>query len=211
MPGLPPCRGEPAMHLVAALDSELMRLFVAVDLDASVRHAAGAVAQALQQRLGETLRARWVPADNMHLTVRFIGHVHEDRVSAVIDALRPELPVERFAIALGDPGVFPPHGPPRVLWIGLAEGLPSLRATHEELNRRLRPLGFEPESRPYSAHLTLARVKEASRGSAAATREALRAVRVGAARCHIDHVTLFESRLSPRGSIYAEALRIPFR
>ena len=188
-----------------------MRLFVAVELDAAMHSAADAAASQLRERLAGALPARWVSTANMHLTVRFIGHVADDRVPVVLDALEPPLAIAPFDVALGECGVFPSHGPPRVMWIGLQEGLSSLRAMHEECNRRLRPLGLEPEDRPYSAHLTLARLKDPPRGSAALVREAIGSVRVPAARCHVSAATLFESRLSPKGSTYNPRLRIPLR
>ena len=185
-----------------------MRLFVAVELADDVRRVAENVMRQLQRTIGDSLRARWVPVENMHLTVRFIGHVQTERVPAVIDALEPPVSLKPFDIALGQCGVFPPHGPPRVLWIGLDAGLPSLRAMHVEFNRRLAPLGFEPESRPYSAHLTLARVKDAPRGAGATARDLIRSIRVPEAHCRVNHATVFESRPSSRGSIYAPVLKV---
>ena len=186
-----------------------MRLFVAVELAEHVRRAAEDVARALQRELADTLRARWIDAANMHLTVRFIGHLADDRAAAVLEALRPPVAITPFTVALGQPGVFPPQGPPRVLWIGLEEGFPSLKAMHEECNRRLQPLGLEPENRPYRAHLTVARVKDAPRSSAVAVRNAIHCVAVPDVRCPIDHATVFESRLSSRGSTYLPLLRTP--
>ena len=186
-----------------------MRLFVAVELAEEVRRAAEQTARALQRQLDTTLRARWVSSENMHLTVRFIGHVPDDRAATVLEALRPPLRLDPFDVALGAAGAFPSHGPPRVVWIGLREGLPSLTAIHEELNARLRPLGFAPENRPFSAHLTLARVKDVVQGSAAAVRSTIGAIDVSPARCSVNHATVFESRLSPSGSTYSSLLKIP--
>ena len=186
-----------------------MRLFVAVELGETVRRAAEDVARALQRDLRDSLRARWVPSEQMHLTVRFIGHVADERGREILEALRPPLQIAPFDVVLGGCGTFPPHGPARVVWIGLKEGLPALKAIHDEMNARLLPLGLEPEGRPFNAHLTLARVKDAPRGSAAAVRKAITGVDVPSARCRLDHATVFESRLSPRGSTYAPLLAIP--
>jgi len=188
-----------------------MRLFVAVELDDEMRTAAGKAAEELRKRIGRVLDPKWVPAENMHLTVRFIGHVPDERAPATLDALSPALSLDPFDLALSECGVFPPHGAPRVLWIGLREGLPPLQMMHEEFNRRLAPLGFKAEDRPFSAHLTLARVKDAPRGSGAAVREAIHTIRVKPVRCRVSEAVLFESRLSPKGSTYHPRLRIPLR
>jgi 2'-5' RNA ligase len=143
-----------------------------------------------------------VAPEKMHLTVRFIGHVDDTRVGATLEALRPSLPVAQFDIEVGRCGVFPPSGPPRALWIGLSSGTASLAAMHDEFNRRLAPLGYEPENRPFNAHLTLARVKDAPKGSAAVVREAVRAIVVSPSRCRITHATVFQSIPSRDGSSY---------
>ena len=185
-------------------------MFVAVELCDSVRRAAEDAVVHLQRGLAGTLRARWVPAGHMHLTVRFIGHVADDRVSGVLDALGHPIPIQPFDVALAGCGVFPAHGPPRTLWIGLSDGLPSLTAVHNEMNRRLRPIGLEPEARPYTAHLTLARVKDAPRGSSVLIKEALRTIDVAPAACRITRATVFESRVSRDGARYSAVLQIPF-
>lgn len=179
-----------------------MRLFVAVEIDDRVRRLAGQVQAELQGLLAPVLQARWVPVENMHLTVRFIGQVDDDRAPALIDALTRPLDVAPFDLELGGCGAFPPSGPPRVLWMGLTRGLSSLSLMHEACNQRLRPFGFEPEGRPYSAHLTLARIKDAPKGAGAAAREGLRRVMSYTATCHVTRATIFQSHLSPKGPRY---------
>src|SRR5258708_21001907 len=125
-----------------------MRLFVAVEIDNQVRRVAEATAGALRAAIGPALKARWVPAENMHLTVRFIGHVDDDRVPALIAALTPPLDITPFDIELGGCGVFPPSGPPRALWIGLTEGLPALTSMPDAFDPTPRPFRFPPAPRP---------------------------------------------------------------
>jgi RNA 2',3'-cyclic 3'-phosphodiesterase len=185
-----------------------MRLFVAVEVDDRVRHVAGTAVAELQRAVGPALKARWVPVENMHLTVRFIGHVDDTQGAAVIEALTPPLDIPPFEIELGGCGVFPASGPPRVVWIGLTRGMPLLASLHEEFNRRLRPLGFEPEARMFSAHLTLARIKDAPRGAARAVRAALDRVSIPATRLAVGHATILESHLSPRGPRYVPVAQV---
>src|SRR5215471_3782251 len=111
-----------------------MRLFVAVELGEAVLKAADIATEELRRRLGRTLNPTWVPAASRHVTVRFIGHVADERVPPILDALQPPVDIAPFDVAVSDCGVFPPHGPPRVLWIGLSQGLPSLQEMHEEFN-----------------------------------------------------------------------------
>jgi RNA 2',3'-cyclic 3'-phosphodiesterase len=186
-----------------------MRLFVAVELGDDVLREAGRAIERLRERLGRALDTRWVSTEKMHLTIRFIGQVLDDRVPAVLESLAPPLAIQPFEITLAECGVFPVHGPPRVLWLGLREGVASLETMHDEFNRRLAPLGFQAEDRQFSAHVTLARIKDAPRGSGAAVRHTLRSMHVTSARGHVSEAVVFESRLSPKGSTYIDRLRVP--
>jgi 2'-5' RNA ligase len=183
-----------------------MRLFVAVELDDAVRTVAARTADELQRQLRRTgLDARWVAADNLHLTLVFIGQVDDQAAGSFVAALSRPFPQPPFRLRLGRCGVFPPSGPPRVIWIGLAEGGDRLATLQGEVVRRLQPLGFEPERRPFSAHLTIARVKDVPRAAARDARAIATAASVPDASCLVTRVTLFRSHLSPKGSRY-EAL-----
>lgn len=189
------------------------RLFVGVELDDPARLAAAAVVSAFRSdlsRAGIQVDARWVPAENLHITLWFIGEVDDGRGGAVHAALSPPIPGTAFDIELEGVGAFPQSGPPRVFWIGVGAGAERVRSLYATVGARLAPLGFEPERRPYAAHLTIARVKALTRRSDAT---ALRRVMLDASRrigrSHVGAVTLFRSRLSPKGATYEPLLRVP--
>lgn len=188
-----------------------MRLFVGVELSDATRDRAMEISTELRRTLGRTLDARWVAAENMHLTVRFIGYVHDDEARALVEALARPLDTAAFDMELSGCGRFPPRGSPRVLWVGLTRGLESLAALHGEFNRRLAPLGHEPEDRPFSAHLTLARVKDSRAGSAKLVDAAFESIATGTLTQRVDVATVFESRLTPRGPNYHAIRRVPLR
>jgi 2'-5' RNA ligase len=189
------------------------RLFVGVELESEPKHAAAAASDALRQAIARAripIAARWVPFENLHITLWFIGEVSDDRARSVHAALAPPFPLPPFSIGLAGFGAFPAGGAPRVLWMGLVEGLDHLRALYAETGRRLAPLGFEPEHREYSAHLTLARVKDGPpRPTRDRFRQLLRDATVHGGRSRVTAVTLFRSRLSPKGATYEPSLRVP--
>ena len=190
-----------------------MRLFVAAEIPDAIRERARETAAALRDRFRRArigIDARWVDPANMHLTVRFIGHVPDDRASLLIEALRGAVVAAPFDVHLAGCGAFPPKGAPRVFWIGVRRGLDGLRGLHEEFNRRVAPFGYAPEDRPYSAHLTLARVKEIARADARRGREIVEQLDVDLGSFTAMEATLFQSRLSPHGSTYQALARIPF-
>lgn len=192
-----------------------MRLFVAAEPSAAVRDAAASCVGRLRDRLERTGAAaglKWVATENLHLTVWFLGEVSDARTEAVLDALRPPLQTAAFDLHIAGFGAFPPSGPPRVLWMGVTNGLTELSSAHDEVGERLQPWGFRPEGRAYSAHLTIARVKEAPHGAArAALRTALDAEDADAGMCRVDALTVFRSRTHPKGPVYEPLLRVPLR
>ena len=190
-----------------------MRLFVAAEPSEAVRHAASTVSRRLRAAL-ESRRmgagVRWIPEENLHLTVWVLGEVSENRTAAVLDTLRPPLAVPSFVLHLSGLGAFPPSAAPRVFWMGVTRGRQELARLHDELGARLAPWGFEGEGRPYSAHLTLARVKEPPPSSVrAAMRQLLRDTDADAGSCQVEALTVFRSRTSPGGAAYEPLLRVP--
>src|SRR5689334_11233541 len=183
-----------------------MRLFAAIELPDSTRAALVSAAADLRSALDD-LDARWVEPEKLHLTVRFIGHVDDHRAAALTDRARMAVAVCPFEMRLGGARALPRTGPPRVSWVAATEGAPALGRIHRELTARLRPLGYEAEQRPFSAHLTLARVRTVKRG--ASVRSLVGAFPMPDLRCRVSHVTLFRSHLSPRGSRYEILAAIP--
>lgn len=190
-----------------------MRLFVGVELDAAARSKAAGVMERLRRRLraaAPDLEARWIAPGNLHITVWFIGETPEPRASELEPALsRAPFTTAAFDLELAGCGVFPPSGPPRVLWIGVRRGGESMTELYREVGERLRPFGLLPERRPYSAHLTVARVKSVGRAGSKALRESLAHVRADCGVCPVRAATLFRSRLSPHGAAYEPLLRVP--
>jgi 2'-5' RNA ligase len=189
-----------------------VRLFVGVELDDTVKAAAGEAADRLRAHLSRKapgLDARWVVPGNLHLTLWFIGDVDEGRGAAIRAALGPPFGVPPFTLAIGGAGAFPPTGSPRVIWFGVRAGRDGMAALYLHVRDRLAPLGFAPERRDYAPHLTLARVRDLPRSSQAAFRQVLAQAPVDAGGCRVEAVTVFRSRLSPRGAAYEPVLRVP--
>jgi 2'-5' RNA ligase len=189
-----------------------VRLFLGIELDDAVRAGASAAALELKGRL-ETcapgFAARWIDRANLHITLWFIGEVAEDRAAQISDALRRPFEVAPFPLSLAGCGAFPPSGAPRVLWIGTTNGTEPMRELYGRLEHRLVPLGFAAERRPYTPHLTIARVKDPGRASARVVRETIAAVPASCGESTVTAVTLFRSRLSSRGAAYEPLLRVP--
>lgn len=188
-----------------------MRLFVAVDLDDAIRRSVVKAIDPIKNRIARMsgVSATWVQADHLHLTLSFIGEVGEELAAAVTQVMSDSLPFEPFAAALSDGGVFPPSGPPRVIWFAVGEGQEAFGTLYTEVARRLQTVRIEPEKRPFRTHLTVGRLKQASGGSGRAIRELLSTASVGGQGWRVDHVTLYQSKLSPQGPTYIPLAKIP--
>jgi len=145
----------------------------------------------------------------LHITLWFIGEVADERLVQISDALRRPFDLAPFSLALTGCSAFPPSGPPRVLWIGTTKGTEAMRELYGRIEDRLVPLGFAAERRPYTPHLTIARVKDPGRASGRVIRDAIAAVPAACGESVVNAVTLFRSRLSPRGAAYEPLLRVP--
>jgi 2'-5' RNA ligase len=184
-----------------------VRLFVAVEIGQTLAGRAAKLSEELQHRATASApraKVTWIPADRMHFTIRFIGEVDDGKAAVVRQALEEPLAVAPFNLTLCGAGTFPKSGTPRVVWLGVTEGREQLLVVEREISGRLAPLDIPEEDRAYSPHLTLARVRDPAGLKSSHLVDGLTDHRIGAT--HIDAITLFQSRLSPKGPTYTPLL-----
>ena len=145
---------------------------------------------------------RWVPEENLHLTLKFLGNVEETGAASMCSALREALEhTAPFPVAARGLGVFPDARRPRVLWIGLAA--PELEPVADRVERALEPLGIERSPGPFRPHVTVGRWRRPE-PRAPSLREALAHWQDHAfGEFRVDEVTLFRSTLRPAGAEYS--------
>ena len=185
-----------------------MRLFVAVEIGETLARGAAKLTEELERRAtaaARRARVTWIAADRMHLTIRFIGEIDDGKASMVLKALEKPLAVAPFSLTLCGAGTFPKSGTPRVIWLGVTDGREELLRVEREITARLTPLGIPDEDRAYSPHLTLARVRDPANLTSTRLLDGLTDRRIGTAR--IETITLFHSKLSPKGPTYTPLLR----
>jgi 2'-5' RNA ligase len=188
-----------------------VRLFIAIDLDDEARHAIAAEQERLKEAWagGAGAPLKWIAPERMHLTLVFLGEVDEVRSAAVAEAIARPLAFDRFSIAFGGLGTFPPAGAPRVLWLGLAAGGAQVLHLQREAADRVGALGITLEQRPFHPHLTLARwptSRPSDRRTLPTAEEGTTVARVG-----VEALALVHSRLSPAGPTYTTICRGPLR
>jgi RNA 2',3'-cyclic 3'-phosphodiesterase len=146
----------------------------------------------------------WVAPGNLHLTVKFLGDVAEDRIGATTDALgQAAAGLHAFDADLVGLGAFPSVTRPRVVWAGVTEGAGVTIELADRVDEALTALGFAREGRAFSPHVTLGRVRQPRRDPSLT--EALRGAagsRFG--RIRVTGASLMRSELSPHGARYSE-------
>lgn len=182
-----------------------MRLFTAIDLPQTVARSLAS----LLDRLRPYARLRWQPVENLHLTTKFIGEWPQERLPELKDALRPLSGRAPIRIRLEGLGWFPNERAPRVFWTGVKAGK-ELAELARDTEDALARLGVAREDRPFSPHLTLARVKEpVPLGRLKEAIASLSAQDFG--EFTAGGFALYLSELRPQGSVYTKLEEFTFR
>ncbi|MSM39645.1 MAG: RNA 2',3'-cyclic phosphodiesterase [Geobacter sp.] len=176
------------------------RLFVAIDLPEEMKRA-------VADLRGELRGAKWVGAEQLHLTLRFIGDADDLLLKGIAEGLAG-IACNCFPLGLKGIGYFPPRGAPRVLWVGLKAGAQFLTLQHE-VEQACRAVGILPDERPFSPHITIARLKETTPAQVAAY-----TAQHGGFQSEPFKVTefhLYESVLGREGATHTRARTYPLR
>jgi 2'-5' RNA ligase len=179
-----------------------MRLFAALDLPAATVHHL----EELLDRLRPLARIQWSPPANLHITTKFIGEWPEERVEDLKAALSAIEPRGALSVHVRRVGFFPNPQAPRVFWCGVEA--PGLEALAVATDRATAALGIPAETRAFSPHLTLARIKE--RVDLQPLREAIAALpSLDFGSFDASSFFLYRSALRPSGSVYTKLAEFP--
>lgn len=182
-----------------------MRLFVAILLDDQVRAALGGVQQKLDAACDGV---RWVRPDQLHVTVKFLGEVADADVAQVSEAIAAgAAEASPTTMIVSGAGCFPPRGDVRIVWAGAADATHAVQYGAGAVQARLERLGFEPERRRWSPHITIGRVKFDR--SAGRIRSAVERASYPELVQPVDSVALMSSVLSPKGPRYDTIFTCP--
>jgi RNA 2',3'-cyclic 3'-phosphodiesterase len=192
---------------------ENYRTFIAIELPADIRRQLKAYVDQLRAAF-PGVRASWSREDNLHLTLKFLGDVPVSRIDALSQACaQAAVKIDPFDLAISDCGTFPPHGKPKVLWIGvryagvapassshppISDAQDPLHSLHTAIENGCAAAGFARESRPYHPHLTIARIREAK--DARALAEYHQQCGFPTQTFAVSEVVVFRSELSSQGS-----------
>jgi 2'-5' RNA ligase len=184
-----------------------MRCFIALELDDAIKDQLQS-AQDHFKNIGG--KVTWCGRNQMHLTLIFLDEIAEDLIPKIVEAMKlAAAEVSPFEFNVEKIGAFPPKGQPRVLWAGVSE-CPPLLKLQQLLEESLKPLGFKPEDRSFTPHLTLGRVRDRIDLPRYITAQKdLTNFQAGTQKS--EKLILFSSTIRPTGSIYTVIAEAPLK
>lgn len=182
-----------------------MRVFIAIKVAPALTMELSRVQRKLEALLPANT-VRWVRPDQMHLTLRFLGEVPEERRAELERRLLEACQGARtLHLGLEGVGCFPGPRNPRVVWVGITGDLSALCELQARVERHTAGLGDHTETRPFSPHLTIGRVRARDGRTGRQIGDAVQAAEVGPlGQWTAGEVVLFQSRLAPEGASYTE-------
>lgn len=175
-----------------------MRLFIAIELPTGLKNE-------LDRLRTDIPGARWVPREQLHLTLAFLGEVDEETAGRLIAQLAT-IRADSFTLTFSGIGSFPDRQRPRVVWIGVKTE-PNLHRLAAAVRQSVLAAGIFLENRPFSPHLTLARLKLPAAAELGAFLE--RQSRIFLKAFPVQEFTLFQSRLTSQGAVHNPVRRFP--
>jgi 2'-5' RNA ligase len=192
-------------------DAKSLRLFVAVELPNEIRALLDDTIDALKNA-GMDRGLRWVRPEGIHITLKFLGATDEEDLPGIVAAVRGAArPHAAFDVAVDGLGSFGSPRSLRVIWAGVGGDTTALASLADSVDEALCAVGFPREKRPYSAHLTLARVREDALAEDRARMHAMlkRQPPPPPAELQVRYCSLMESTLKPGGAVYAQLATFP--
>lgn len=190
----------------------VIRAFIAIDISEEIQQKLEQISDELRSHL-PGVPVRWVPAENIHLTLKFLGNVSTANLEVLENILQVEAANHQpFEMSIGELGAFPSNRRPRVLWIRV-QAPPEIMAVQHGIEAETTRLGYPSEQRPFSPHLTLGRVsRNAKSQDTRKISEALETVKVGfLGAMWVRAIMLYRSDLRPSGAVYTHLYKAEFQ
>ncbi len=181
---------------------EQIRSFIAVELPDELKLEL--VKLQAQLKSGTQSPVKWVDPDSIHLTLKFLGNIATDRIGEITKAMdEAARTIPPFHLEVKDLGVFPNLKRVQIAWVGISGEVDKLGQLQQRIESNLAHLGFAPESRPFTAHLTLARLRnQATLDERQRFGQLIDETRFRAGNIKVNAISLIRSRLTRQGAIY---------
>ncbi len=183
---------------------EQVRSFIAIELPDELK--LGLTQLEAQLKMSTQPWVKWVDPYSIHLTLKFLGSIAADRITEITRVMEEAIQgISPFHLEVKDLGVFPNLRRVQVAWVGISGEVDKLSQLQQHLESNLARLGFAPETRPFTPHLTLARLRNrASLDERQSFGQLIATTRFEAAyTIKVDAINLMRSQLTSEGAIYS--------
>lgn len=194
------------------MTEDVVRTFIAIELPDDLVRSLGRSISLLRERV-TTRDIKWVSAGSIHVTLKFLGDVAAAKVDEIRCRLEPICAATQpMQLSVAGLGAFPSIRAPRVVWAGLEGDLEPLSSLARTMDAALATLGYTAENRPFTPHLTLARVRQEATGDERATLGAaiLRTPSAQRLSFQAGSASVMRSLLTPGGAVYSRLALLPF-
>jgi 2'-5' RNA ligase len=181
---------------------EKIRAFIAVELPSFLKEELGRIESIL--KAGNTTPVKWVDFESIHLTLKFLGDIESSRVGEIIEGIKNAcVGISPFELKIKGLGVFPNPARTRIAWVGLADATDELSLLQRNIESEMEKLEYERETRKFSPHLTLARVRDqATPDERERFGNLVTATAFSSERITVNSVSLMKSHLTKQGALY---------
>ena len=187
-----------------------MRTFIAIDFSPEIIRKITEIINYFRSQTPDKA-IKWVAPENLHLTVKFLGEVPDNKIEDIKEFIKKSLADKHtFQIEVKGLGMYPNATKPRVIWLGI-KGSEPIVEIYKILDSELQKANVQPDKRGFSPHLTIARIRRNTDSKVVQeigkTLSKFKVDSLGS--CIIDHIVLYKSVLTPKGPIYTSLLSTP--
>jgi 2'-5' RNA ligase len=185
-----------------------IRSFIAIELPEAVKLNLSQLE--VQLKSGRQASVKWVAPESIHLTLKFLGNIVVESTKDIAQAMAEAAQgIPPFRLEVKDLGVFPNLKRVQVAWVGLQGEIARLNQFQQRLDANLSRLGFAPEGRPFTPHLTIARLRDnASPAERQAFGQLIISTRFEAGMFTVEAISLMKSQLTREGPIYSRISQV---
>ena len=183
-----------------------MRTFIAIDIPENIKDSIELYVSPLK---GERAKITWVKSGNVHITLKFLGEIPEEKVPEIYKCLEKCVKgLKPFEVEITGAGGFPDMRRPRIIWVGLKKGTDELKKLANSIDDELSNLDFEKEKRGFKPHLTIGRVKYINDISGFIDK--MSRLKFEGGTFTADEIFIIKSELKPTGAVYTKLESIKF-
>ena len=179
----------------------MKRVFVAIKISDKAKREVSSYIKTLEDGF-KNLRVGWVKDEKLHLTLKFLGDIEDEKLLSLENAVRQvSQDISNFKLKISEIGVFPNPRKPRILWLGIEDAGNNLSKAKKSLEEKCSKFGINKEKRNFKPHLTIARIRQSQKSKKLVKTHLQN--KFEPVEFEVSEIVIYESKLLPTGSVYS--------